>query len=207
MAAGQAVKPTCLVAEARSTGVAGDPGRLLAATSLRRRACDEYVVTATTGRSAAAQVGELRVPLEERQLDRAGRPVAVLGEDQLGDALRVRLLAVVVLVAVDEHHEVGVLLDRARLAEVGEHRPLVVALLDGAGELRQGDDRHVELARQHLEPREICETSWTRFSAVPPGGHQLEVVDDDQPELRLARFRRRALARISIIVIEPVSST
>ena len=39
------------------------------------------------------QIGELRVPLQEAELDGAGRAVAVLGEDQLGDALRLGLLA------------------------------------------------------------------------------------------------------------------
>jgi hypothetical protein len=50
----------------------------------------------------------------------------------LGDALLVGVLGVVILVAVDEHHDVGVLLDRAGVAEVGQDRPLVVAGLDGA---------------------------------------------------------------------------
>ena len=39
----------------------------------------------------------------------------------------------------------------AGLAQVGEDRSLVVALLDGARQLRHGEDRHVEVARQHLE--------------------------------------------------------
>src|SRR2546421_10086354 len=62
------------------------------------------------------QVCELCVSLQERELDPVGRPVPVLGEDHLGQALLVGVL-VVVLVAVDEHDEVGVLLDRAGLAQ------------------------------------------------------------------------------------------
>ena len=54
----------------------------------------------------------------------------MLREDHLGEPLRLGLLAVVVLVAVDEGDEVGVLLDRARLAQVGEDRALVRAALD-----------------------------------------------------------------------------
>src|SRR4029079_11319021 len=47
----------------------------------------------------------------EDQLHRAGLAVAVLGDDHLGEPL-VRLVVVVVdLVAVDEGHHVGVLLD------------------------------------------------------------------------------------------------
>ncbi len=57
------------------------------------------------------QVRELGVALQEAELDRVGGAVAVLGEDHLGEPLRVGLLAVVVLVAVDERDEVGVLLD------------------------------------------------------------------------------------------------
>src|SRR2546421_11212561 len=97
--------------------------------------------------SGGRQVCELRIPLEERELDRVGRPVPVLGQDHLGDPLLIRLV-VVVLVAVDEHDEVGVLLDRPGLAQGGHDRALVVALLDRAGELREGEDRDVEVARE-----------------------------------------------------------
>src|SRR3954454_6005178 len=101
------------------------------------------------------QVGELRVALEEGELDRVRRAVAVLGQVHLGEALLVGLV-VVVLVAVDEHHQVGVLLDRPGLAEGGEDRPLVVALLDRAGELRHGQDRDVDGASEHLRrPRDL----------------------------------------------------
>src|SRR6187551_1871782 len=91
----------------------------------------------TTPLLRSRQIRELRVALEERELDAVGRAVAVLGHVHLGDPLLVGLV-VVVLVAVDEHHEVGVLLDRTGLAQVGEDRALVVALLDGPRELRHG---------------------------------------------------------------------
>src|SRR5205085_11318756 len=61
------------------------------------------------------QVRELCVPLQERELDRVGRPVPVLGEMDLGQPLLVALV-VVVLVAIDEHDQVCVLLDRPGLA-------------------------------------------------------------------------------------------
>src|SRR5262245_42514181 len=57
----------------------------------------------------------------------------------------------VVLLAVDEHDDVGVLLDRTRFAQVGELWPLVLALLDGAAQLRQRDDRDVEFLGECLE--------------------------------------------------------
>ena len=58
--------------------------------------------------------------------------VALFRDDDLGLALAVRILfAVLVLVvvafAVDERDHVGVLLDRSRFAQIGEHR-LFVAL-------------------------------------------------------------------------------
>jgi hypothetical protein len=79
--------------------------------------------------------------------------LTLLREVDLGDARLVVLLGVVVLVAVDEHDEVGVLLDRPGLAQVGQDRPLVVALLDLPGELRERDDGHVEVAGEDLQRR------------------------------------------------------
>ena len=66
----------------------------------------------------------------EGEGDLADRPVAVLGEDdvRLPEPLG---LAVVVLLAVDEHDHVGVLLDLAALAQVGQHRHRRVARLHG----------------------------------------------------------------------------
>src|SRR5450759_3979603 len=62
-------------------------------------------------------VHELRVLLLEGERDRADRSVSVLGDDQVGLAHALGVL-VVVLVAVDEHDEVGVLLEVAALAQV-----------------------------------------------------------------------------------------
>ena len=100
-------------------------------------------------------------------------------EVHLGQALLVGL-RVVVVVAVDEEDEVGVLLEAAGLAEIREDRPLVVALLDGARQLREREDRHLEVAREHLElardRRDLLDAVLDRRA----GRHQLEVVDDDQ---------------------------
>ena len=105
----------------------------------------------------------------ELQLHGAGRAVALLADDHLGDAVDLlhlvlplevllgaglRLLVLeVVLLAIDEQHHVGVLLDRAGFAQVGELRALVVAVLDLARELRQGHDRNVQLLGQRLQRR------------------------------------------------------
>ena len=50
--------------------------------------------------------------LLEGEHDLADRPVAVLGDDDVGLAGALGVL-LVVLLAVDEHHQVGVLLDLA----------------------------------------------------------------------------------------------
>jgi hypothetical protein len=57
----------------------------------------------------------------------------------------------------------------------------------GAGELAQADHRHVQLLGHDLEAREMSETTCAVFAAVAVfgagGGHQLEIVDDDQPQI------------------------
>src|SRR6185369_14818183 len=89
-------------------------------TSLPKRRTDRSV--ARWAVAAMREVLESREPALEVRLDGARRAVAVLAEDDFRD---VRVLAVLVVddVAVDEHDHVGVLLDRAGLAEVGELRP------------------------------------------------------------------------------------
>ena len=86
----------------------------------------------------------------------------MLGDDELADTLeRLARLAVygdlVVFGAVDEAHDVGVLLDSPRLTEVRELRALAIgvtallAVLYAAVELGEGDDGYVQLLGQHLQ--------------------------------------------------------
>ena len=51
----------------------------------------------------------------------------MLGDGHLGDAAGLLRLRVVVLVAIDEHHHVGVLLQRSRFTQVGEAGTLVLS--------------------------------------------------------------------------------
>src|SRR5579864_7849218 len=95
------------------------------------------------------QVVEAGVVAAELQLDRAGRSVAVLGYYDLGDPGP--LVRLVVLRPEQEHHDVRVLLDAARLPEVAEDRSLVRPLLGRAAQLRDGDHRDPELTRQSLQ--------------------------------------------------------
>src|SRR5262245_27687121 len=71
--------------------------------------------TSDRGRRLSRQTAEGGGLAEEGEVDGAGLSVSVLGDDQLGDALRLFVLRVVDLVAVDEGDEIGVLFDRTRL--------------------------------------------------------------------------------------------
>src|ERR1700722_20013481 len=69
-------------------------------------------------------VFELGVLAQERQLKVAGRAVALLGDDDVRDALARRVL-VVYLFAIDQQNEVTVLFDGARFAQIRHHRLLL----------------------------------------------------------------------------------
>ena len=115
--------------------------------------------SALAARRYAARSANFAYRLRKLSLTASGRSVAVLGEDDLGEPLLVGLLAVVVLVAVDEDDEIRVLLDRAGLAQVGEDRPLVVTLLDaretaarGRGSARRGRVRAPSAGARSARP-------------------------------------------------------
>ena len=133
--------------------------------------------------SDPGHTGEAREAVHEGEGDHAGGPVAVLGDDDLGRAPLGRF-GVVDLVAVDEQHDIGVLLDRARLPQVGEHGPLVLAHLEVPGQLRQGHHGDVELTGEDLQPpadlRHLDLAVLGPALGVP--AHELEVVDDDEAE-------------------------
>src|SRR5438067_13319697 len=101
------------------------------------------------GLDALVRFAEIAEPREvglEVEIEVTGGAVAVLGELQPHDAL----LTVLAVLLPQEHDEVGVGLERSRLAEVGQHRHCP-ALLDLSPELRGRDDRYFELARQRIE--------------------------------------------------------
>ena len=110
-----------------------------------KRVVERYLDAAARQRARLARprppvhLGEEGVGPEEDQVDGGERALALLGDDELdllGVARRSGLL-VLLLLPVEEHHDVGVLLDGARLAQVGEHGGLALALLHAAVELRQ----------------------------------------------------------------------
>src|SRR6266496_4288281 len=66
---------------------------------------------------------------DEGQLDDAGRPIPLLPDDDIGHALVLLLLEPVPVGPVEEEDQVGILLERARFAQVGELRLLALAAL------------------------------------------------------------------------------
>ena len=68
-----------------------------------------------------------------------------------------------------------------------------MALLDGARKLRHGEHRHVEVAREDLERARDLRDLLDAVLDRRPRGHQLHVVDDDQPEVRLLRLQAARL--------------
>src|SRR5256885_3854329 len=127
-----------------------------------------------------AEVAEPREVGLEVEIEVTGGAVAVLGELQPHDAL----LTVLAVLLPQEHDEVGVGLERSRLAEVREHR-LGPALLDLSGELRDRDDRYFELARDRFQgaadARDLEHPALLILSALD----ELQVVDDHEVEASL----------------------
>ena len=109
----------------------------------------------------------------ELKIDGAGWPVALLANDDFGftvdcghfglplDVLvrtRARLLvAEVIFFAEHEQYDVRVLLDRSRFTQIRQLRPLVVAVLDLPRQLRQRQNRYIDIGRTLL-----------RWSALAP---------------------------------------
>ena len=65
----------------------------------------------------AHEAQPLRVEVE---LDLAHWAIAVLGDDEIGDILELGIVWLVVARPVDEGDDIGVLLNRARLAQIGQ---------------------------------------------------------------------------------------
>ena len=97
------------------------------------------------------------------------------------------LVAQVVFFTEHEKNHVGVLLDRARFAQVRELRPFVVPVLDLARQLRERQDRHVEFLGERLEARrDLGHFLHTVFHG--PAGRalqELDVIDNEEVEALL----------------------
>src|SRR5579864_808873 len=95
----------------------------------------------------------------------------------------------IVFLTKDKHDDVGILLDRAGFAQIGQLRAFVLALLNRARQLRQGQHRHIELLGDSLEAAGDLGNFLNAVLLSPAGtrwAHELEVIDDDQPQPLLA---------------------
>ena len=118
-------------------------------------------------------------------------PVSIIHFNQplrvfFGAGLRLLVLQIIFL-TVDEHHDVGVLLDRTGLAKVGQLRMLVVAAFDLARQLRQGDHRNIEFLCQRFQAGGDLGDFLhpVVIAAFARALQQLDVVDHDQIETLL----------------------
>ena len=105
------------------------------------------------------------------------------------------LLGMVIFLAVDEHHHVRVLFDRARLAQVRQTRPMIFASVRFhlPIQLGQNHDRDLKLAGKRLQPPAHSRHLLLARKAGILRLDQLQIVDDEKPEaLCLAQAPRQA---------------
>ena len=84
---------------------------------------------------------------------------------------------------VQHGHHVGVLLDGAGFAQVGQLRLGGPPLFHGAAELREGHHGDVELPRQGLESAGDVGDFLLAVLGARTALHELQVIDDDKPEV------------------------
>ncbi len=97
------------------------------------------------------QILEARVFTNESHVNGANRPVTLLTDDELRNALVIWVVRVIHLIPVNEGNDVRILLDRARLPQIRHHGALVGALFERAVKLRKRHDRAVELLCQTFQ--------------------------------------------------------
>lgn len=79
-------------------------------------------------RIAWLKIHELIKFFPEGEFDGTGRTIPLLGDDDL-DRVRIFRFFVVVIIAVQESDDIGILLDRSGFPDIGHHRPFVLPAL------------------------------------------------------------------------------
>ena len=140
------------------------------------------------------EAGEFGNPLE---FNRAGRAVPLLSDDDFGLSLQILVIRLVIpaviLFTVNKHHNVGILFNGTRVAQIAQAGAVVFRLFGLAVDLRQTEDRNVEIPCQSFQAaRRFGDLLLPRFQGVV----RLDVgqiVDDDQaqPVLPLEPPRHR----------------
>src|SRR3989344_1924066 len=87
---------------------------------------------------------ERRLFLIKEEFYLTRRPVSVLFYQYLGDAGSVGIIAHLIF-SMDEHDDIRVLFERARIAQVGKARA-TASLLNGTGKLGKGEYGNIEFA-------------------------------------------------------------
>src|SRR5271163_4442623 len=128
---------------------------------------------------------ELRVLAEEGQLHFARGAIALLGDDDIGDAFA-RGVGVVDVFAIDEENDVCILFQRTALPEIRHHRLLLLTLLHASIELRQSNDRHLQFPGERLERAGDLGNLGRPVLFRPRDLHELKIVDNDEVESALA---------------------
>src|SRR3546814_14091302 len=90
------------------------------------------------------------------------------------------------ILAEHEQHHVRVLFDRARFAQIGKLRALVLAPLDRTAELRERQHRHIEILGQRLEPAADFGDFLHAIvaAAAPRAREQMKIIDHHRSEER-----------------------
>ena len=115
------------------------------------------------------------------QFDIADWAVSLFGDDDLGLSCKFDCFVgfVVVLFAVDEHDDVGVLFDRTGFTQVAKPRSVVFGVLGLAVQLREAQHGDALLAGEHFEASgDFGDLFLTGVFGVV-WVDQLQVVDDD----------------------------
>ena len=94
-------------------------------------------------------------------------------------------LPVVIGVPVEEQYNIRILLNGAGFTQVGEHGTVILPAVRPSGELGQSDHRYIEFLCHDLEPSgDLRDLQHTVVARAPSGGHQLEVVNHHQADIR-----------------------
>ena len=133
------------------------------------------------------EAGELA---QEGEGDFAGGAVTLLGDDQFGLAPLLGFLFIILGIvggAVEESHDIGILLDGAGLTEIGDARLPVSTVFGFTVKLGENDDRYFKFLGERLDSTgDLGDLDLPVFLAALGGGLQkLQIVDDDKAQTML----------------------
>src|SRR3989344_9419497 len=110
----------------------------------------------------------------------SGRAVAVFRDHDLGPVHLVLFFGffkVYLIVPVYEHHQVGVLLDRTRISQVGQPRFVALSLFNGSRQLRNGYYWYVQFFGYSLQTSRYLGYLLYGTVVISSRGHYLKIID------------------------------